>query len=433
MSKIWQSSAGFSFFTLISRIFGYLRDLVLTSLLGASSAHDVFVVIFRIPNVFRSFFGEGALAQSLVPSIIEAKENLNSFLNQVFTLLFVTLLSFVTIAELFPSFFISIFAPGFYEDPDKYQSASDFLRIVFPYILLISFTAFFGAIQNSKKIFQIVAATPIIFNITLICFALFSNEFNLHILGIAILIAGLIQLGINFIAVVYFNYFPKIVLNFDKEILRSFFNKLIPAFFAAGIYQLNVLVDTIFASFLITGSPTWLYLSERLIQFPLGLFGVAVALVALPNITELFLEKKMEELTYQCRKLLKVLFFLGLFCVLGAFLFGELAIKLLFLRGEFTSFDVGMTFLALQGYAFSMLFILPQKFFNSIFFAISKANMVVVTGLVSLISNIIFNYYFIYQLDYGHFGLALATSISSGIIFLFSYIWLRNKGILKSN
>ena len=433
MSKIWQSSAGFSFFTLISRIFGYLRDLVLTSLLGASSAHDVFVVIFRIPNVFRSFFGEGALAQSLVPSIIEAKENLNSFLNQVFTLLFVTLLSFVTIAELFPSFFISIFAPGFYEDPDKYQSASDFLRVVFPYILLISFTAFFGAIQNSKKIFQIVAATPIIFNITLICFALFSNEFNLHILGIAILIAGLIQFGINFIVVVYFNYFPKIVLNFDREILRSFFNKLIPAFFAAGIYQLNVLVDTIFASFLITGSPTWLYLSERLIQFPLGLFGVAVALVALPNITELFLEKKMEELTYQCRKLLKVLFFLGLFCVLGAFLFGELAIKLLFLRGEFTSFDVGMTFLALQGYAFSMLFILPQKFFNSIFFAISKANMVVVTGLVSLISNIIFNYYFIYQLDYGHFGLALATSISSGIIFLFSYIWLRNQGILKSN
>ena len=431
MSKIWQSSAGFSFFTLISRIFGYLRDLVLTSLLGASSAHDIFVVIFRIPNVFRSFFGEGALAQSLVPSIIEAKENLNSFLNQVFTLLFVTLLSFVMTAELFPDLFISIFAPGFFVDPEKYQSASDFLRLVFPYILLISFTAFFGAIQNSKKIFQIVAATPIIFNITLICFALFSNEFDLQILGIAILIAGLIQLGINFIVVIYFNYFPKLVLNFDKEILKSFFNKLIPAFFAAGIYQLNVLVDTIFASFLVTGSPTWLYLSERLIQFPLGLFGVAVALVALPNMTELFLEKKMEELTLQSKKLLKVLFFLGLLCVIGAFLFGELAIKLLFLRGEFTSFDVGMTFLALQGYAFSMLFILPQKFFNSIFFAISKANMVVVTGLVSLISNVIFNYYFIYLLDYGHFGLALATSISSGIIFVVSYIWLSNQGILK--
>ena len=389
-------------------------------------------MVFRIPNVFRSFFGEGALAQSLVPSIIEAKENLNSFLNQVFTLLFITLISFVLFAEVFPGFFISLFAPGFYEDPDKLKTASDFLRLVFPYILLISFTAFFGAVQNSKKIFQVVAATPIIFNITLILFALFSKEFNLDVLGTSILIAGLIQLGINILVVFYFNYFPKLVINFDKKVLRSFFNKFIPAFFAAGIYQLNVLVDTIFASFLVTGSPTWLYLSERLIQFPLGLFGVAVALVALPNITELFIEKKMNELRLHCIKLLRVLFLLGLVFVLGAFLFGELAIKMLFLRGEFTSFDVGMTFIALQGYAFSMLFILPQKFFNSIFFAISKTNMVVATGLISLVSNIILNYYFIYQLDYGHFGLALATSISSGIIFLISFAWLNNQGIFKS-
>lgn len=431
MNKFWKSSAVFSFFTLISRIFGYLRDLVLTSLLGASSAHDIFVVIFRIPNVFRSFFGEGALTQSLVPSILEAKANLNSFLNQVFTLLFITLMFFVIIAEVFPGIFISLFAPGFYEDPEKFKAASDFLRLVFPYILLISFTAFFGAVQNSKKVFQIVAATPIIFNITLISFALLSNEFSLEILGISILIAGVIQLILNFSVVFYFNYLPKFVTSFDKEILKSFFNKLIPAFFAAGIYQLNVLVDTVFASFLVTGSPTWLYLSERLIQFPLGLFGVALALVALPNMTELFLEKKMLELREQSTKVLRVLFLLGLACVLGAFFFGELAIRLLFLRGEFTFFDVGMTFLALQGYAFSMLFILPQKFFNSIFFAISKTNMVVVTGLISLISNIIFNYYFIYQLDLGHFGLALATSISSGIIFIISYVWLRNQGILK--
>ena len=139
----------------------------------------------------------------------------------------------------------------------------------------------------------------------------------------------------------------------------------------------------------------------------------------------------MTELKNQSTKVLRVLFLLGLACVLGAFLVGESLISLLFLRGEFTSFDVGMTFLALQGYALSLLFILPQKFFNSLFFAISKTNMVVVTGLISLISNIFFNYYFIYQLDYGHFGLALATSISSGIIFIISYAWLRNRGILK--
>ncbi len=431
MSKIWQSSAWFSFFTLVSRIFGYLRDVIFTSILGASTAHDIYVVILRIPNVFRSLFGDGALAQSLVPSIIEAKENLNSFLNQIFTLLFVVLLAFVFLAEAFPDIFLSLFAPGFYEDQSKLEAATDFLRLVFPYILLISFTAFFGSIQNSRKLFQVVAATPIIFNLTLIAFALLSNEFSLTILGISILVAGLIQLVINFSVVIYFNYFPKLVVNFDREILRSFFNKLIPAFFAAGIYQLNVLVDTIFASFLVSGSPTWLYISERLIQFPLGLFGVALALVTLPNMTELFLEKRMTELKNLSTKAMRILFLIGLTCVLGVFLIGEFAISLLFLRGEFTSFDVGMTFLALQGYAFSMLFILPQKFFNSVFFAISKTNMVVLTGSISLFANIVFNYYFIYQLDFGHFGLALATSISSGIIFIISYLWLRNQGILK--
>ena len=431
MSKIWQSSAWFSFFTLVSRIFGYLRDVIFTSILGASTAHDIYVVILRIPNVFRSLFGDGALAQSLVPSIIEAKENLNSFLNQIFTLLFVVLLAFVFLAEAFPDIFLSLFAPGFYEDQSKLEAATDFLRLVFPYILLISFTAFFGSIQNSRKLFQVVAATPIIFNLTLIAFALLSNEFTLTILGISILVAGLIQLVINFSVVIYFNYFPKLVVNFDREILRSFFNKLIPAFFAAGIYQLNVLVDTIFASFLVSGSPTWLYISERLIQFPLGLFGVALALVTLPNMTELFLEKRMTELKNLSTKAMRILFLIGLTCVLGVFLIGEFAISLLFLRGEFTSFDVGMTFLALQGYAFSMLFILPQKFFNSVFFAISKTNMVVLTGSISLFANIVFNYYFIYQLDFGHFGLALATSISSGIIFIISYFWLRNQGILK--
>ena len=431
MSKIWQSSAWFSFFTLVSRIFGYLRDVIFTSILGASTAHDIYVVILRIPNVFRSLFGDGALAQSLVPSIIEAKENLNSFLNQIFTLLFVVLLAFVFLAEAFPDIFLSLFAPGFYEDQSKLEAATDFLRLVFPYILLISFTAFFGSIQNSRKLFQVVAATPIIFNLTLIAFALLSNEFSLTILGISILVAGLIQLVINFSVVIYFNYFPKLVVNFDREILRSFFNKLIPAFFAAGIYQLNVLVDTIFASFLVSGSPTWLYISERLIQFPLGLFGVALALVTLPNMTELFLEKRMTELKNLSTKAMRILFLIGLTCVLGVFLIGEFAISLLFLRGEFTSFDVGMTFLALQGYAFSMLFILPQKFFNSVFFAISKTNMVVLTGSISLFANIVFNYYFIYQLDFGHFGLALATSISSGIIFIISYFWLRNQGILK--
>ena len=430
MNNFWKSTFGFSFFTFISRVFGYLRDLTLAAFLGAGQIYDIFVVIFRIPNVFRSFFGEGAMAQSLVPSIIEAKENINNFLNQIFSLLLFSLLIFVGLAEVFPKLFVSLFAPGFIYDEEKFLDATNFLRIVFPYILLISLTAFFGTIQNSRKIFQFVAATPIFFNLSLICFAFSFAELSLKVLGISILTAGLIQLILNFSVVAYFGIFPKLTLTFDREILNSFFNKFIPAIFAAGVYQLNVLVDTIFASFLITGSPTWLYLSERLIQFPLGLFGVAVALVSLPNLTELFIQKDMKQISSHSFKILRVLFLMGFGCFLGAYFLGDYIIEILFKRGEFSSFDVGMTFLALQGYAISLIFLLPQKYFNSLFFAISKTNMVVYTGLLSLFANLILNYYFIFTIDLGHFGLALATSISSIIVFFVSLYWLLSRKIL---
>ncbi len=430
MNSFWKSSLTFSFFTFISRVFGYLRDLTLAAFLGAGQIYDVFVVIFRIPNVFRSFFGEGAMAQSLVPSIIEAKENINLFLNQIFSLLFYSLILFVALAEIFPEFFVSIFAPGFLQDTLKFDDATYFLRIAFPYILLISLTAYFGAIQNSKKVFQFVAATPIFFNLSLICFAFSFSELSLKILGIAVLTAGFVQLLLNFFVVLYLGVLPKLTVYFDRNTLKSFFNKFIPAIFAAGVYQLNVLVDTIFASFLVTGSPTWLYLSERLIQFPLGLFGVAVALVSLPNLTELFLKNEMKQISSISFKILGLLFSMGIGCFLGAYFLGDLIIQLLFKRGEFTFFDVEMTYLALQGYAISLVFLLPQKYFNSLFFAISRTSMVVLTGVLALMTNLILNYYFIFELDLGHYGLALATSVSSIIVFFVSIFWLFRQKIL---
>ena len=165
ISNFWKSSFGFTALTFVSRVFGYVRDLLFSSILGASVIHDIFVVIFKIPNVFRSFFGEGALAQSLTPSIIEAKDNLHEFLNQIFTILFSVLLTFVLFVMFFPSIFVSLFAPGFISDEAKFLAASEFLAYVFPYILMISLVAFFGAIQNSKRHFQVVAATPILLSL----------------------------------------------------------------------------------------------------------------------------------------------------------------------------------------------------------------------------------------------------------------------------
>lgn len=431
ISRFWKSSFGFSFFTFISRIFGYLRDLVLSSSLGASNIHDIFVVVFRIPNVFRSFFGEGAMSQSLVPSILEAKKNQKKFLNQVFTLLFTVLSLFVLIVLCFPSLFIALFAPGFLSDGNKFDNSSYFLRLVFPYILLISVVAFLGAIQNSNKQFQVVAATPIIFNITLIIFALSVSELNLTVIGISILVAGLMQLILNLWITFKLNYFPNLDFNFDFSLLSSFFNRLLPAIFAAGIYQINILVDTIFASFLPAGSPTWLYLSERIIQLPLGMFGVAVAVVSLPNISEFFQKKNYDALKANIFQGFSAVILVGFVSLVGLFLLSELIVFLLFERGQFTSFDTIQTSKSLLAYAFGLPFLMSNKFFNTIYFAMSKTSMVLKLGLVSLFINILLNYFFVYVLELNHVGIALATSFSAIAIYLISLFWLNKNGLFN--
>ena len=424
ISSFWKSSASFSLLTLVSRVFGYVRDLIFTNYLGAGSIHDIFVVIFKIPNVFRSFFGEGALSQSLTPSIIEARTKTNKFLNQVFTILFISLVLFVLVVEIFPQFFVNIFAPGFSANEQKFDEAVRFLRLVFPYILLISIVAFFGAIQNSKKHFNVVAATPILFNISLIVFAVLNNQLTLQVIGISILCAGIIQLMLNAFVTMRLSYLPKFDFKFDKELLSSFFSRLLPAVFAAGIYQLNVLVDTIFASFLSTGSPTWLYLSDRLIQFPMGLFGVAIALVALPDITELYIKKDSKNLNKTFLRGSLSTLLLGLATMIFYLLFSAEIISLLFKRGEFQEFDVAMTSASLVAYAYALPFLLNSKFFNSIFFATSKTKFVLLLGIVSLLINLLLNYLFIFVFGMGHVGLALATTCAALIVWLLSIIFL---------
>ncbi len=422
LSNFWKSSFGFTALTFVSRVFGYIRDLMFSSILGANVVHDIFVVIFKIPNVFRSFFGEGALAQSLTPSIIEAKENLHAFLNQIFTVLFSVLAAFVLFVMLFPSIFVSIFAPGFISDEAKFLAASQFLGYVFPYILLISLVAFLGAVQNSRKKFQVVAATPILFNLTLIGFACFAEDLTLKVIGASVILAGILQLLLNLFVTNKLGYFPSFTKQFENKTLNSFFARFFPAILAAGVYQLNVLVDTIFASFLISGSPTWLYLSDRLIQFPMGLFGVAIALVALPDLTEQLVNKNKKEFTKVFYKGFLSTFLLGLLSAIFYVLLSYQVIQLLFFRGEFTNYDVEMTSSSLIAYSYALPFLLSYKFFNSVFFAASKTKIVLMLGTISLIMNLVLNYLFIFSYDWGHVGLALATTFAAITVWLLAVI-----------
>ena len=339
-------------------------------------------------------------------------------------MLFFVLLSFVVFVELFPELFVLIFAPGFQTDGYKFLAATEFLTYVFPYILLISLVAFLGAVQNSKKSFQVVAATPVLFNLTLIFFACFSEALSLRVIGTAIIVAGAIQLVLNLYFTSKLGYFPTFTKKYDTRVLNSFFSRFFPAILAAGVYQLNVLVDTIFASFLMSGSPTWLYLSDRLIQFPMGLFGVAIALVALPNLTEQLLNKNKKEFRNVFIKGFSSTFLLGLASGLFYIFLSTQIIELLFFRGEFNMNDVEMTSLSLVAYAYALPFLLSSKFFNSVFFAANKTKFVLFLGLVSLVLNLILNYIFIFVYDMGHVGLALATTFAVISVWTIAVIYL---------
>ena len=339
-------------------------------------------------------------------------------------MLFFALLSFVVFVQLFPKLFVLIFAPGFQADGYKFLAATEFLTYVFPYILLISLVAFLGAVQNSKKSFQVVAATPILFNLTLIVFACFSETLSLSVIGTAIIVAGVIQLILNLYYTNKLGYFPTFTKKYDTRVLNSFFSRFFPAILAAGVYQLNVLVDTIFASFLMSGSPTWLYLSDRLIQFPMGLFGVAIALVALPDLTEQLLNKNKKEFRKVFIKGFSSTFLLGLASGLFYIFLSTQIIQLLFFRGEFNMNDVEMTSLSLVAYAYALPFLLSSKFFNSVFFAANKTKFVLFLGLVSLILNLALNYLFIFVYDMGHVGLALATTFAVISVWIIAIIYL---------
>tara|TARA_B100000513_G_scaffold99577_1_gene42475 strand:- start:2458 stop:3504 length:1047 start_codon:yes stop_codon:yes gene_type:complete len=341
-------------------------------------------------------------------------------------MLFFALLAFVVFVELFPELFVSIFAPGFQDSETKFLAATEFLTYVFPYILLISLVAFLGAVQNSKKSFQVVAATPILFNLTLIIFACLSETLSLKVIGTAVIVAGVIQLILNLYFTNTLGYFPSFTKKYDTRILNSFFSRFFPAILAAGVYQLNVLVDTIFASFLISGSPTWLYLSDRLIQFPMGLFGVAIALVALPDLTEQLLNKNKKEFKKVFLKGFSSTFMLGLASGLFYIFLSNQIIQLLFFRGEFTMNDVDMTSLSLVAYAYALPFLLSSKFFNSVFFAANKTKFVLTLGLISLIINLVLNYVFIFVYDMGHIGLALATTFAAISVWVIAIIYLFN-------
>ena len=422
-----------------SRIFGLFRDISTTNLMGASVFHDIFVICFKIPNTFRHFFAEGAFNQAFIPiySDYHKKNDINAskeFLNAVAGTLLVILFSFTVLVLIFAPIFLFLFAPGFYFDPLKQGLSVEILRIMFPYLALISLVAFAGGIQNTHNKFSIPAFTPVVFNICLIVAAVFiapNFEMPIYVLAWGVLLSGFLQFLIQIAPLLMINRLPIPKLNFKNKGVKNFLKLILPAILAGGIFHINLLIDTIFASLLETGSPTWLYVSDRLIQFPMGIFAIAVGTVLLPTLSKFDLEKERNKFIDNIKKGQRFVLFIGIPSLLGLFLCAEDLISTIFYRGAFKEFDVINASYSLMAFSLGLPFFMLMKVLTPAFFSRKDTKTPMYVALISLILNAILNYLFAFTFGLGHVGIAIGSSISALISVLILEFILFKDGFVR--
>ena len=426
-----KSTGTFSFFTLISRILGYCRDLLIAIYLGSGPIADAFFVAFRIPNTFRRLFSEGTFNAAFVPSyssqLVLGKNKSQIFANKIFNLLLISLLLIILIIEIFMPTFIFIIAPGFTENSDKLNLTISLTRITFPFLLFVSLSSFFSAILNSHNKFAAAAAAPIILNIFLILTLLFQSYLNdqlVYYLSYAVTIAGIVQLVLLFFFIRKF-FFPNITLNFkiDKKV-KIFFNKLLPSIFSSGVTQINILVGTIIASFQ-ASAVSYLYYADRIYQINLAIAGIAIGTVLLPNLSKHIQSKNKKKINFIQNKSLELCLFLSLPATAALLIASEEITSSLFGYGSFDTLSVKNSAIALFYFALGLPAFSIIKIFSSFLFARHNTRMPFYFSLFSVFINIAISLYFFNKI--GFIIIPIATTISSWFNSIILFIYLINK------
>ena len=432
-----KSTTTFSFFTLISRILGYLRDVFIAIYLGSGPIADAFFVAFRIPNTFRRLFSEGTFNAAFVPSysseMVRGKNFSKMFANNIFNLLLLGLLFLVLIIEIFMPWFVFLIAPGFQENSDKLELTIYLTRITFPFLLFVSLSSFFAAILNSHNKFALAAAAPIILNIFLIITLFYGKTLNDELviyLSYAVTLAGITQ----FIFLIFFTkkYF-KPSINFSFKIskqVKFFFKKLLPSIFSSGITQINILVGTIIASFQ-ASAVSYLYYADRIYQINLAIAGIAIGTVLLPNLSKYVEENKINKINFIQNKSLELSLFLSLPATFALLISSEQITSALFGYGSFDKTSVKNSAEALFYFAFGLPAFALIKVFSSFLFARHNTKIPFIFSLISVILNIAISLYFFNEI--GFIIIPIATTISSWLNALILFIYLINKNYFEFN
>jgi putative peptidoglycan lipid II flippase len=425
----------------LSRITGLVRDVAFAQILGSGLFADAFFVAFRIPNFFRRIFAEGAFSVAFVPVYSETETQggegqAKAFLDLLLGRLCVILFFVTAIGIIGAPLLVSILAPGFQSDPEKFQTTVSALRFTFPYLFFISLVAMAGGILNTHGRFAGPAATPILLNVCLLAaivllVPIFQNP--AVALGVGVLIAGLVQLGFQlpFLHIERRLPAPRIrSRNRDdqlgREDVQKVFRLMLPSLFGVSVAQLNVLINTVLASFLITGSVSWLYYSDRLMEFPLGVFGIALATAILPTLSSQYSEQMPDKFSETLDWALRLACLISIPASVALVVLSEPLMITIFQYGKFSAFDASMSARSLVAFAAGLFAFVSVKVLAPGFFARQDTKTPVKAGVIAVIVNIAFSLLLIRPL--GHVGLACATSIAGFTNAGLLLWWLRKKG-----
>lgn len=419
--NLLKTLAAVSSMTMLSRVLGFVRDTIIARIFGAGMATDAFFVAFKLPNLLRRIFAEGAFSQAFVPILAEYKtqqgeEATRTFVAFVSGLLTLVLALVTALGILAAPWVVWVSAPGFAEQPAKFALTVDLLRVTFPYILLISLASLAGAVLNTWNRFSVPAFVPTLLNVSMIVFALFLAPYfepPVMALAWAVLAGGLAQLlyQLPHLKRIGMLVLPRLNLR-DRGVWRVL-RQMGPAILGVSVSQISLIINTIFASFLVAGSVSWMYYADRLMELPSGVLGVALGTILLPSLAKTYSNDDRQEYSRLLDWGLRLCFLLVLPCALALALLSEPLTVALFQYGEFGAFDAAMTQRALVAYAVGLLGIILVKVLAPGFYARQNIRTPVRIALFTLAATQLMNAFFLYFTDLAHAGLALAISLAA--------------------
>lgn len=407
--------------TFVSRILGFVRDTLIARAFGASMLSDAFIVAFKIPNLLRRISAEGAFSQAFVPILGEYKtqrgfDETHALINRVATWLGLILVVVTLLGMLAAPFIVTLIAPGFQANPAKMQLTVELLRITFPYIFFISLVSMAGGVLNTYNKFGIPAFTPVWLNVSMIAAVLWFADYfaePIKVLAWAVFVGGLLQLLFQIPFLKQIGLLPKLDFKRDDEGVWRILKLMGPALLGVSVAQISLILNTIFASFLATGSVSWLYYADRLMEFPTGVLGVALGTILLPSLSKAYASKDEGEYGQLLDWGLRLTFILAAPAAVALAILATPLVSTLFFYGKFTPVDVAMTQQALIAYSVGLLGMILVKILAPGFYARQNIKTPVKVAIFTLVLTQLMNVVFVYGLHLNHAGLALALGLGA--------------------